>query len=91
MKSSCNMAYKRFGVQHQHFARFFSVLEKNLGPCNPKDMILLNLTYENGASNSDTKSMDCLPSCLYTEYITQVIVSLLIIIPNETYFENVLK
>ena len=36
MKSSCNMTYNRFGVQHQHFARFLFSAWKELGSLQPE-------------------------------------------------------
>jgi hypothetical protein len=48
----------------------FLVLENDLRPCTPKDMLSLKLFYDNEGPQSDDQS--CLPSCLHTEYISQV-------------------
>jgi hypothetical protein len=48
----------------------FLVLENDLRPCTPKDMLSLKLFYDNEGPQSEDQS--CLPSCLHTEYIAQV-------------------
>lgn len=45
-------------------------LEKELRPCEPKDMLTLSLSYDNVRLNSDDNV--CLPFCTQTDYVGQV-------------------